>query len=585
MAITLIGSNLNNYGNAGQFETDRSTWGFSDTSDFEFTRNNAEFTFGLFGAQTKAKTTQAGLLASVKSGTAFGVLTNTKTYIAKAKVKVSNASPIAPDAAVISLYAPADLVTLISKVDTTVADCKGVWTDIELRFSPSGGFITWAFQSVQINSAGLIMNGLLYVDQFEIYEYIETDEEDPEDPDPPADPEGNPYEIDNIYHSKNPIVISKTAPGGWALLDNFRMSCDVQTELSPYDGTFESTLKVNLVPDSDDTVYFYLGEAFRDAFTFAVPTANYSEIIKLTDRLRRFKCFFGSVTGDETEPETPVEDSIHLVIWGGIAKEKWPSLDYFTAYLPTNKKFLTWAPLQKYVDRQQEDYLTFWIYNSDIASIQLQAKIYYDDGTDTTQVIKSYEDVKYTELFQIPAGPANTGILLVDPEKIVVRYELSLLDQDDVLISEVRTYHIAQYRHPLTRYFMFINSLGGIEVLRFTGQAVSKTNYSRDTVQRFLPFDYDVNQGEFATTDSQMEKVTSYNSGYIKDILAKEWHEYMQDFLLAKPMPIYDVTDGDRIPLTVTSSIFEQEDQRYAFFIQFEAKPAYNNNSYTPGQI
>ncbi len=389
-------------------------------------------------------------------------------------------------------------------------------------------------------------------------------------------------EIDKTYHSKNPITLSKAAAPGWELLTNYRLYCDVRIEDEADSGVYESRLKVELPPDNTGNVVFYLREAFRDAFNLIAPTLNHNAIIRLTDRIKRFKNFTGELTADAVTPAELTPSSVNLVLLGGISKFHFPDLNYFTDYLSATKKFLTWAPVQKYVDRLQEDYLNFYCYGN-FTTLQLRLKAYFDDATDQTEVVTELAGTGFTRLYQIPAGPANSGVLLIDPEKNVTHYELSLLDQDDQVISEVRTYYIDQVSHPLTRFFMFLNSLGAFEVLKFTGIATEKVSFAREVSQRFLPHNYSAIDGEFTVNQVMRQKQTNLSSGYIKNRLAKEWHEYLQDFI-GSPV-VYDVTDGQRFPVVITDGEHLTEDQNYERFIRVTTRDAYDNESFTPAEI
>lgn len=389
-------------------------------------------------------------------------------------------------------------------------------------------------------------------------------------------------DIEKVWHSKNPVILEKLAASNWASLTNYRLYNDVRVEDAAGSGVFNSKLKVDLHPDSTGKVVFYLGEAFRDAFTFTTPKVNETSIIKLTDRIKRFKNFHGSLQNQEVTPAALTESLPNLVLWGGLSKQKFPLVSFFTTYLSTHKKFLTWAPVQKYVDRNQEDYLNFFVYGF-FTSLKLQIKAYFDDSTSQTSTITTITGVKRYELYQIPAGPTNSGATTINPAKNLVKYELSILDGGNVLISETRTYHVVRYKNPLTRHFIFLNSLGSFEVLRFTGQAVESTAFNRDIMQKFLPHNYDPLGGEFTVNEVTGQKRNSYSSGFMKGQLAAQWHEYMEDFLLSPR--IYLVTDGQRLPVVITAGDLSREDQNHERYFRFEAKPAYDNVSYTPSDV
>jgi hypothetical protein len=578
MAIQLVGSNLNIYGNNGQFETDRSTWGFGD-SPVPSTRSSVQKTKGLYSALL---TFMSGFAAWPNNifRTIPARFTGEagKKYIARVKVYTPTANKVGNSAVDIFLSSLISPTTIVAPTTTNPDAIENTWTQITWQFSTVGNFVlSLVLSAGGVGGAGVInIGGLLYVDEFEIFEYIDV--VDPEEPPPPSSSDA----FNNIYHSKNHITIGRTASDGWNLLPNFRMYNEVLVEDVADTAEYNSKLKTDLPPDVDGNVVFYLMEAFRDAFTFVPPANNASSIIRLTDRIKRFKTVYGEMSGTETIPSSLSYDDVHLVLYGGISKEKWPGLDFFTTYLQDNKKFLTWAPVEKSVDRLQEDYLNFWLYD-EFAEIKLQAKAYFDDGTNETAIIKSITGTHYGELYQIPAGPANCGVNAIAPEKNVVKYELTLLDNDDAVISETRIYHIASLRHPLTRFFMALNSLGSFEVFRFYGRAIKKSEFVRDVTQRFLSHDYTALDGEFATNGIQIQNKHSYNSGYFKDRLATEWHQYMIDFF--RSPVIYDVTSGTRRPVIITNGSHEVIDQDYRRSIEFEAKPAYDDECYTPDDI
>jgi hypothetical protein len=575
MAKQLIGSNLNLYGNNGQFETDRSTWGFGDTG-FTAVRSATQKTSGLYSALVTKSSTGTTLLIPYLFPATLG-----KLYLIRAKIRVPSGTPVASGAVEITMESSLDNLlfdmTVLESVNKTVTEATDTWVEIEMAVERTGSLIGPNIGGHIRVDGSPTLNGQIYVDDVRIHEYIEV-----EDPDPDPDPDPNPYEIDQVYHSKNPVTLPKSATTGWEAVDNYRLYNEVRVEDEADSEVFNTKLRVDLHPDEDGDAIFYLSEAFRNVFSFNTPSQMENEIVRLTDRIKRFRNYSGELAETATTTETLTESLNNLVLWGGVSKQKYPGLNYFSAYLPTNKKFLTWAPLKKEVDRLQEDYLNFWVYD-EFVTLKLQLKVYFDDGTNVTDIVKEKSGTKFTELYQIPAGPANSGALLVDPEKNVTHYELTLLNQDDEVISETRTYYIAKVRHPLTRFFMFLNSLGAYEVLRFTGIANTKANVMREPIQRFLPHDYAAEDGEFAINSASLEENTSYSSGFIKDYQARDWHEYLKDFLLSPK--IFNVTNGTRLPVILLSSEHNTEDQNYERFIRFEAKPAYIDESFTPEEI
>lgn len=384
--------------------------------------------------------------------------------------------------------------------------------------------------------------------------------------------------FERVYFSKNPIeyVIAKIP-----LKPNVHN--DVRVEIATGTSIYLSQLKSELEAISNKAK-FSLRPAFRGVLTANAPAYNSNTPMRLTDRIKLYKNYYGGIDEDETTPAAIFSSNPFLVMLGGIDKLRFPTLNYFTDYLPTNKKFLTWAPMEKEVQRQQEDYLNFWVYGLFISALKLIIKAYYDDGTDQTATISTTTGVQYGQLYQIPAGSLNSGVGTINPAKNLVKYELWLTDQADSLISEVRTYRLAPYTHPLTRYFMFLNSLGAYEVMYFKGQADITAKVQKDIIQKHLPSDYSALQGEFETNNGTLRDEGNYSSGYFKGVHAAAWQEYMKDFLLSSR--VYELVGQTRKPVNVITDSFQYKvDQDYKHFVQFRTTEAYENDSFTPASI
>lgn len=389
-------------------------------------------------------------------------------------------------------------------------------------------------------------------------------------------------EINKVFHSRNFITFDRAATPTWQSLTNYRLYCEVRVEDEADSGIYNPKLKFQIPPNDDGLAVFYLRPAFRGVLNATPPPANQNTIVRLTDRIKRFKTYTGELQDDQVTPPSLQESLINLVIMGGIDKFRYPDLNFFTSYLQTHKKFLTWAPLKKVVDRNQEDYLCFYAY-ANFSTLKLQVKAYYADGTDQTSVTRQLSNTGFSQLYQVPAGPLNSGATLIDPTKTLIRYELTMLNQDDTVISETRVYALTKSKMPRTRYILFLNSLGAYEVLRVTGQAQDTTTVSRDPAQRFLDHEYSALDGEFEINAARMVTETNYSSGHITGSLAEQWHEYFKDLLLSTR--VYDITDGRRLPIVITESEHTRTDQDYSRFVRFTARRAYDDENFTPSAI
>lgn len=392
--------------------------------------------------------------------------------------------------------------------------------------------------------------------------------------------------FNKAYFSRNPIPFAVQAYPGYEALINYRIYCDTRVEETAGSGVFVSKLKQELSPDTTGQATFQLRAAFREVLE-ATPAEFTNGLTILTDRVKLYKNYYGHLQNDETEPNSIwapnplVPSDPYLVILGGIDKRNYPGLEYLSAYLAANKKFLTWAPLEKRVGRQQEDYLNFFIHNGQITLVSVKVKAYYDDSTNQTFSPTGGNGLKHGQLLQIPAGPKNLNVHALNPAKNLLKYDLWLEDQNAAIISEVRTYNVTPVTHPLARHLMFLNSLGAWEVLLFTGQAEYSEKYERHHVQKFLTHDYESLTPEMAVRDVISHARYNFSSGFFKGKYARDWMKYLREF--ARCRMFYDITSGTRIPLkNVTSDFTFLRDQDYEYFIRVEAEDVYMNESYTP---
>jgi hypothetical protein len=385
--------------------------------------------------------------------------------------------------------------------------------------------------------------------------------------------------FDDVYLSKNPITHLTTASSAWIAEENFRNFIDVRVEDVAGSGVFISKMKQKLVPDAANQTLFYLRRAFQGVLRAVAPAVNESTIKRLTDRIKLFRVFRGSVTGDQEEPSSYTASNPYLVLLGGIDKLRFPQLNYLKVYLPGNKKFLTWAPKTKTVERTQTDFLNFWVYGVSDNTLKLQITAFYDDNTSQVSVTKTITGVQYAQLYQIPAGPQNSGVLNINEEKNLIKYDLKLLNQSDAVISEVRSYTLEEARTN-SRYFMFLNSLGAYEVLRFTGSSMKKVSVDKRVIEKFLPHNYEASAGQFKMRDVLRRNMWEFSTGFLKGEDGEAWFDYMQDFLQSSE--VFLLQGNTKVPVIIEPGDFDlKEDYNYEYYVRFTALSAYEEDVFT----
>jgi len=390
-------------------------------------------------------------------------------------------------------------------------------------------------------------------------------------------------DFDKVFFDKNPVPLDlyETANGSQ---DNYKIFVDVKVEDQAGSGSYNSKIKLAIPPDSNGKSHFELRQAFRGVLSADPPNLSTGTLGRLKDRIKLFIVQYGDIYDDLTQPGSLITTVPSIIMMGGLAKRSYPDIDFFSQYLPTYKKFMSWAPVEKYIDDYQEDYLNFWIYDQDITTLKLMIKAYYDDDTDQSNATRILNGVEYGQLFLIPAGPSNSGANLVNSGKNMIKYDLWLTDQNDAVISEVRTYKITEFKHPNTRYIMFLNSLGAYEVIRTTGQSEEMADFEREILQKNLTYNYNALDGEYQISNVSKTNRFIYSSGYFTGRYSDQWLEHMQELYLSQK--VYDVTDGLRVPIIIQSGSMQvKKDADNKRSIRFEAIEAYFDYVNTPRSV
>lgn len=393
------------------------------------------------------------------------------------------------------------------------------------------------------------------------------------------------------FFAKDPhLMLSFSAAAGWELLDNYRFY--VAVEILEADGTtWTQVMAGEHTPDASGVVKVNVKPAFRGVFNPEPPVYNYDYLIQnglqeWNKTVRKFRTKSGALTGTLVVPASPTTTGDYLVIFGGLSKFKFPTLSpFFTDYLSSTKKFLSWAPLEKMADRNQEDFLNFYFVSAPPANtIHINIKAYYDDGTTETaapilEIVFAFGDD--TRLIRLGSGPLNSGVNSINSTKNLVKYEFKLTDTAGNALSETRTYIIDPVSYPNKKFLLFLNSLGTWETLRLYGDTSERERYERQVVRKNLSDGYTPAQGEYAQTFAEGQPARELGTGYFLETDSKEWQLYMRD--LMKSPRIFDVTRGTRIPLIITSAeLAGPQSRNYRYAVRFEAIEAYSDEVYTP---
>jgi hypothetical protein len=246
----------------------------------------------------------------------------------------------------------------------------------------------------------------------------------------------------------------------------------------------------------------------------------------------------------------------------------------FWAKLTYNMYFLTWQPKTKNVSINQVEKL-FFLAQSEMTHVSYRISFYFLDGTSQLSVAFTAIDLPPDKgVIELTVSPAIIKGSASNPD--LIDYYQVWLEYQSVRISEIRTYHIdyAPYENP--RYFLFLNSLGGYDTLRTTGNQEDTLEYSRISINKILAVNFTELDHEAAINSVSESMTYKANTGW----RTREEISWLRDFFLSKQIFLINV--NKLVPIIVTTTqARHRTDQEDLFYLDFEYRRSYISDFYS----
>lgn len=266
-----------------------------------------------------------------------------------------------------------------------------------------------------------------------------------------------------------------------------------------------------------------------------------------------------------------------FVLKGGLAYENaayYRNGAFFTSHMKDTMQFLTWQPDDKLTDENCPEYLYFLNCFTPVAtSIRIQVVVFYEDGS-FEELSRSAVNTGANSVYCLPVGFKH--LLLDQLVKKVDRYAVYLVNGINERISEIRTFVLDKKYRRNVNYFLFHNSLGGMDTLRCTGEMFLQQTASYESIGRKLPFDYVVPAGESFMVGSE----TTTEMGVSTGIHTKDYLDYLQELFVSDE--IYHVGKEDFMPVERIGKqmrSYDSADDRRGLKLQF--RYAFVNQNYS----
>ncbi|MHC1707440.1 MAG: hypothetical protein AB9842_07950 [Bacteroidales bacterium] len=234
----------------------------------------------------------------------------------------------------------------------------------------------------------------------------------------------------------------------------------------------------------------------------------------------------------------------------------WLQVDFFKVYSnltqyfnTTGRFFLTWHWFPKVTDTVAPERL-FMIVPRQPGTSNFLLKVthhYYDDGDENIY----HSLITTLALGQVYEIDVSYASLIGTYIENLIGYDVQVVSQDESFASDIFRFTVDVRILPHVRYFMFLNSLGGYECVRFTGEQIQELGFERDFFDRSTLTEYDEN----LIPRSQLPPLTTrsfkVNTGWI----SRETVDWMQDFL--NSTEVFEIRGDNRYPVVIIQDKIE----------------------------
>ena len=182
---------------------------------------------------------------------------------------------------------------------------------------------------------------------------------------------------------------------------------------------------------------------------------------------------------------------------------------------------------------------------------KIQFTVSYSDGSQDVLQKDIFTDYNapYDIYLRVPTGWGNVPELaLLQPTKTPISYTVESLDSGSSPETAVFTYIIDSRNYKQKRYFVYKNSLGFLDIIRFVGVRDFSIKRSGERITTVLTEDTSAARGTIEMVYNEFEETFTVRSGWMMSIQEKEFltdflrSPYVAEIILPLLLP---VTDGD----------------------------------------
>ena len=340
-----------------------------------------------------------------------------------------------------------------------------------------------------------------------------------------------------------------------------------------------------LTPDTDGNVTFKIQEYLKSLLTFDFewPEPLDTFLFIKADAIKRFYIQYAETYDGIPKKLTRTFGTATYIMLGGVSQNAQAELNenettWWDQFL-YKKDWLTYQPREITVNKMQPVKLSLIVWKSGVTSVKLRVKVYFTDGTSSNLAAKTISASQYN-IIECILSYQRLGLALLGKE--VNYYEAWAIDQDDNRLTLSRYFYPDQFYRPNERVFIFQNSLGCPEVVRFTGVTETEVEHDRSEYSLISPDGFTWRTHQVNNFDTVETEKIKFNSGYLNDLAKypRQFADYLREFYLSPA--IWELVNNRLYPVRITGKKqFVNNTDETLSYIEFEAERGYIDKYYT----
>ena len=336
-----------------------------------------------------------------------------------------------------------------------------------------------------------------------------------------------------FYFSENPILLPQDAGDEYRADPNTKPNlsflCEVWIEPDYLSGKFVRIgAPIEQPADRDGRTEFEVQTLLQAYLQEHLPAPNEEQFLQADSLFKRFYLQSCERYGTPAANAPFQQQKQQYVVLGGLDFYEYAANTWFNSYQAGAKPFLTWQPNNLLTRPDAPQYLYYLHDSFEITTVQRWVRTRFADGSQDDSLLDSRENVQRYEVFYLPGGYQQLNLQRFG--KQVTSWEVYLTDPGKEPLTQVRRYVLDTRYFPSVRYFLYTNSLGGVDTLQCLGDGKYTVMPAQDEAARNPDAHYNPVQGDTLVLDRSINPTLSAATGDLTTAMALA----VQEFLLSR---------------------------------------------------